>query len=46
MKEVMPMGTAERVIKKLIKLLEQLNELMIKIISFVGWVIILIDLFD
>lgn len=40
------MDTAERVIKKLIKLLEQLNELMIKIISFVGWVLILIDHFD
>lgn len=40
------MDTAEWVIKKLIKLLEQLNELMIKIISNVGWVLILIDLFD
>ena len=46
MKEVIPMDTAEWVIKKLIKLLEQLNELMIKIISNVGWVLILIDLFD
>ena len=38
--------TVERLIKKLIKLLEQLNELMIKIIELAGWVIILIDLFD
>ena len=40
------MDGAERVLKKLVKLFEQLNKLMIKIISFVGWVIILIDLFD
>ena len=40
------MDTAEWVIKKLTELLEQLNELMIKIISLAGWVLILIDLFD
>lgn len=38
--------TVERLIKKLIKLLTQLNELMIKIIELVGWVIILIKLFE
>lgn len=31
-------------IKKLIKLVQQLNKLMIEIISFVGWVLILIEL--
>lgn len=31
-------------IKKLIKLVQQLNKLMIEIISLVGWVIILIKL--
>lgn len=31
-------------IKKLIKLVQQLNKLMTEIISFVGWVIILIEL--
>ena len=34
----------ENKIKKLIKLVQQLNKLMIEIISFVGWVIILIKL--
>ena len=43
MKEVIPMDTAERVIKKLVKLVQQLNKLMIEIISFVGWVLILIE---
>ena len=31
-------------IKKLIKLVQQLNKLMIESISFVGWVLILIEL--
>ena len=34
----------DRVIKKLIKLVQQLNKLMIEIISLVGWVLILIKL--
>ena len=46
MKEVIPMDTAERVIKKLFKLMAQLNKLMIEIISFVGWVTILIKLLE
>ena len=33
-------------IKKLVKLVEQLNKLMIEIISFVGWIIILIKSLD
>lgn len=37
------MDTAERVIKKLVKLVQQLNKLMIEIISFAGWVLILIE---
>ena len=40
------MGTAERVIKKLVKLVQQLNKLAIEIISLVGWLLILIELFD
>ena len=40
------MDTAERVIKKLVKLVQQLNKLAIEIISLVGWLIILIELFD
>lgn len=32
-------------VKELIKLFQQLNKLMVEIISFVGWVIILIKLF-
>ena len=40
------MDTAERVIKKLVKLMAQLNKLMIEIISFVGWVTILIKLLE
>ena len=35
----------DKKIKKLIKLVQQLNKLMIEIISFVGWVLILIRLF-
>lgn len=35
----------DKKIKKLIKLFQQLNKLMIEIISFVGWVLILIRLF-
>lgn len=35
----------DKKIKKLIKLFQQLNKLMIEIISFVGWVLILIKLF-
>ena len=31
--------------KELIKLMDLLNELVVKIISFCGWVIILIELF-
>ena len=38
------MSEAEAKIKKLIKLVQQLNKLMIEIISFVGWLIILIEL--
>jgi len=34
----------DRKIKELIKLVQQLNKLMIEIISFVGWVLILIEL--
>ena len=36
--------TLERKIKELIKLVEQLEKLMIRIISLVGWVLILIKL--
>lgn len=39
------MSRAETIIKKLIKLVQQLNKLMIEIISLVGWLIILIELF-
>lgn len=46
MKEVTPMDAAERIIKKLVKLLQQLNKLMIEIISLVGWVTILIKLLE
>lgn len=38
------MSDAEKKIKELIKLMQQLNKLMIEIISFLGWVIILIEL--
>jgi hypothetical protein len=34
----------DRKIKELTKLVQQLNKLMIEIISFVGWVLILIEL--
>ncbi len=34
----------ENIIKKLIKLVRQLNKLMIEIISLVGWVLILIEI--
>lgn len=34
----------DRKIKELIKLVQQLNKLMIEIISFVGWLLILIEL--
>lgn len=37
------MDTAERVIKKLVKLAQQLNKLVIEIISLVGWILILIE---
>lgn len=40
------MNTAERVLKKLVKLVQQLNKLAIEIISFVGWVLILIKLLE
>ena len=40
------MDTAERVLKKLVKLVQQLNKLAIEIISFVGWVLILIKLLE
>ena len=40
------MDTAEKVLKKLVKLMQQLNKLMIETISFVGWVIILIKLLE
>lgn len=36
----------ESTIKKLLKLVEQLEKLVIRIISLVGWVIILIKLFQ
>ncbi len=39
------MGKADEKIKKLIKLVQQLNKLMIEIISFAGWILILIELF-
>lgn len=40
------MDTAEQVIKKLVKLVQQLNKLMIEIISLVGWLTILIKLLE
>ena len=40
------MSRAETIIKKLIKLVQQLNKLMIEIISLVGWIIILIKLLN
>ena len=36
------MNKVEKTIKELIKLVQQLNKLAIEIISFVGWVVILI----
>ena len=42
-KGVIPM---ERQIKKLIKCVQQLNKLMIEIISLAGWVLILIKLLE
>lgn len=38
------MDRVHRTIKKLIKLVQQLNKLMIEIISLVGWVLILIEI--
>lgn len=38
------MDEAEKIIKKLVKLVQQLNKLAIEIISLVGWVLILIKL--
>lgn len=43
-KEVNPMDKVHKTIKELIKLMQQLNKLAIEIISFVGWLIILIKL--
>lgn len=40
------MKDLEQKIKELIKLLEQLEKLLIQIISFVGWILILIKLFE
>ena len=40
------MVTMTNIVKKLIKLVEQLNKLMIEIISLVGWVLILIKLLE
>lgn len=37
------MDKFERAIKKLIKLVRQLNKLVVEIISFVGWLIILTE---
>lgn len=34
----------EQIIKKLTKLVRQLNKLMVEIISLVGWVLILIEI--
>ena len=38
------MNKATKIIKELIKLMQQLNKLAIEIISFVGWLLILIKL--
>lgn len=38
------MSKAEKIIKELIKLVQQLNKLAIEIISLVGWILILIKL--
>ncbi len=38
------MDKAEAIIKKLVKLVQQLNKLAIEIISLVGWILILIKL--
>ena len=40
------MDKAIYIVKKLIKLLEQLNKLAIEIISLLGWLIILIELLE
>ena len=40
------MDRAEQIIKKLIKLTQQLNKLLIEIISLIGWVIILVKLLE
>lgn len=45
-KGVIPMDRAEQIIKKLIKLTQQLNKLLIEIISLIGWVIILVKLLE
>ena len=46
MKEVVTMDTAEQVIKKLVKLVQQLNKLATEIISLVGWIVILVKLLE
>jgi len=38
------MGESQSKIKKLIKLVQQLNKLAIEIISLIGWLIIIIEL--
>lgn len=38
------MDKVQKIVKELIKLMQQLNKLAIEIISFVGWLIILIKL--
>lgn len=43
-KEVRSMDKVEYIIKKLVKLVQQLNKLAIEIISLVGWILILIKL--
>ena len=43
-KEVRNMDRMEQIIKKLVKLVQELNKLAIEIISLVGWILILIKL--
>ena len=43
-KEVRNMDHMEQIIKKLVKLVQELNKLAIEIISLVGWILILIKL--
>jgi len=45
-KGVIPLDRLHYIVKELIKLMQQLNKLAIEIISLIGWILILIKLFE